>query len=662
MMSTRRRAVSLIELVMAVSIVVALTLAGGVSMRGLQTKKQSKAAAEILAEGLRYAGMRARALGYPVAVVLPTDFGRTQFSQGYYHAEGEVAASPRKGYDFKAEMPEVAMFCGTYAGPTWTPPLATASRGSQFSFDEWLPPIPSDACIVFLPSGEVVANHSATAGSYRIVLGTRMSATAPVPGPDPHLPPESDLTGVCDPHTVVISTQGQVEVVPGLLDGAPGLVHPKLDLPRPDVAQAPYMTGRGNRPSELVAPKLVIDPDPNRQVIPVVAPVGTPTVVMGSATAGPQQVSFTFYARDPDADPLSAEWTSSSDPPGAVWGNGTWSTPRTRMRWSYSHHAWYRTSTWTAPDTAPINSRFVLRCVLRDDRGGELRPSARSVIGYPGATADGFDVSMINNLALAFRSTGGELKSAPLTGEAPSTILSSSGFDASDPGCLTWFTGLTYRKGMKPKFMPRLNSGDTPETIGSNDVNFGGTELRGLAVRGDRLYGLVVDGPDWKVQSLPAPPVGGNVTLNTTLTFPIGTGNFSRLLAGPSAANTLLACDGAGNYVAIWLSATPAFKTVSGPPLSEVQLDLMGGRLCGTNTNGEVTLCNLTWNSGTKTLSFGPTVVCSEAGCAAPTIAPNGNYVAFKNASGNATIYNLNTSENATLPLTDVREMVWGHE
>lgn len=217
-MRRRGGAFTLIELMLAITLLAIVAVTGIVGLRGSLVKKQSKAAAEILAEGLRLANLRARAQGFPVGVGLPSSVGKTPISRGYYYVAGEAAPSHTSGYDFAAELPEAYLFAGTYPGPSWTPPLATLTRGSQFSFDQWTPPFPSDAYLVFLPSGEVVANHSAADGGYRIVVGSRISYEGPTAVADPLLPPEAHLTHISDPYTVTISTQGQVEVVPGLLD------------------------------------------------------------------------------------------------------------------------------------------------------------------------------------------------------------------------------------------------------------------------------------------------------------------------------------------------------------------------------------------------------------------------------------------------------------
>ena len=240
-------------------------------------------------------------------------------------------------------------------------------------------------------------------------------------------------------------------------------------------------------------------------------------------------------------------------------------------------------------------------------------------------------------------------------------ILDASKLDASDPARISWSTGLTYRKDNQPRFLARLEAGEEPQGIGAGEVSFGGSELRGLTVRGDRLFGLVLNGSNLDIESVPAPPVGGNVSVNSTLSLPLSAGNFSQLHSGSSVTNTLLSTDGAGNYLTVWLEGTASYDIVSGPLLRDVKLDLMGNRLCGINTLGEVTLCNLTWDGGARSLLISPELVVSGSNCSSPSLSPDGNFLVFKDGAGATTLLNLNNSENTPLNVTNVREMIWGH-
>ena len=76
------RGFSLVELMLALAIVSSLVITGVLSLRGIHIKKQSKAAAEILAEGLRLANLKARAQGYPVGVGNPSARGSTPLARG----------------------------------------------------------------------------------------------------------------------------------------------------------------------------------------------------------------------------------------------------------------------------------------------------------------------------------------------------------------------------------------------------------------------------------------------------------------------------------------------------------------------------------------------------------------------------------------------------
>lgn len=674
-MKRRPGAFSLIEVLVAIAIVSGLAITGILLMRGTQVKKQSKAAAEILAEGLRLANLKARSQGVPVAVGIPTDMGKTPVARGYYLVMGESAPAMKRGYDYGAELPDALLFAGKYAGPGWTPPLATVSRGSQFSFEDWFAPYPSDAYFVFLPSGEVVANHSAADGTYRIVVGTRMAFRAPVVSGDPLLPPESELTGVSDPYTIVITTQGQVEVVAGLVGGAGGLVGSSRSLPWPDrIAFTPTMYRGPNRPPVLVPPKLVIDPRPDRATIPVVAPVGDPAITM----LPDGRVQLTFFAQDPDGDQLTASWSSECVSPPTGVGPGSWTTPTTRMRWSYLYHAWYRSSVWSPPPEALPNHRFVLRCNISDGRGGLLRPSASTAIGYPGATADGIDVTILPHLRLTYRTSGGSLQAINFDGSAATAILTAAQLGASNPSRMNWSSrrgGLLYLRGVQPRFLSGLD-GRLSEGVGS-DTNFDGTSVRGLTVADSKLYGLVENGTNWEIQAMPAPSVSGDLVVETPrgrvpdpggppppppVAIPKASGDFQGLIA-THTGQTLISSDGAGKFLFVWLdSPTMSYAVLSGPSLSSVAIDPTDSRLYGVKPDGSIAVSALTLDEAAHTASMGAPTTKTPTGCAIPSLSPNGQFLMYKDGSGHANLLNLGTAESAVMDVLNYDEMVWSEE
>lgn len=647
-----------------------LVFTGVLMLRGSQVKKQSKAAAEILAEGFRLANLRARAQGFPVAVAIPTDIGKTPIARGYYFVEGEADPPLKRGYDFGAELPDAIVFSGQYPGPAWTPPLATVSRGAQFSFEDWYPPFPSDAYFVFLPTGEVVANHSAADGSYRVVVATRVSYTPPVPGPDPKLPPEAMLTGVSDPYTITITTQGQVEVQPGLVGGSAGLVQSYRSLPRPDrVAFTPPLYVGPNRPPVLAPPKLVIEPNPNQELNACVDPT-LPAITM----LEDGQVQLTFFAVDPDGDRLQAAWQSKCVEPATGCGDGSWSTPPARMRWSYTHHAWYRTSTWTPPPEALPNYRFLLTVEITDGRGGLLSPSASTAIGYPGAVAIGIDVRILPRLRLAYNTSSG-LKAANFDGTAPASILTAAQLNAGTPAKMSWAGGLLYINGTKPLFLDALD-GTLPGPVG-NDTQFDGIAVRGLSVTSGGLIGLVEHGTDLEVQRMDPPPVSGDLRVKTPrgmippgppapsslpVKIPISACNSTSTTYSLSE-NTLLASDGAGNFTMVWLGKDPmVYNVVNGPPLKSVVVNASSNKLYGVDASGQVCVAQMTLNGSTKTVHFAPHTPLSPAGCSQPALSPDGKFLVYQNSVGNATLYNINSGEEASLDLNGYTDMVWSQE
>ncbi|MBS2038302.1 hypothetical protein JST97_25185, partial [bacterium] len=505
--------------------------------------------------------------------------------------------------------------------------------------------------MVFWTTGEVVANQAAANGGYRLVVASRVTYQGP---------PPTNLTAVSNAYTVTVSTQGQVEVVAGLLDGDPTLIKPSGTLPRAtQVALTPNIQRLPNRPPELVDPKLVIDPAPDRQTIPVVVPTGNPAVTVRSDDT----VSLTFFARDPDGDQLAASWEAACLNKPDMDG-GRWTVPSTRMRWDYQRKAWYRKGIWSPPAEALPNDRFRLYCHIQDGRGGELTPSASTAIGYPGATTDGVDVTIIPTLRLAYKDGGGGLSVANFDGSGTTTVLNSSRLNAGTPSDMSWSTsrhGLLYRKDSKPYFVNQLD-GSAPSQVGKGTLF--GPNLKGLTIQADKLYGVVDAGGSFKVQWMPAPPVGGNQVTTNLLTI-TGTGPLEGLISS-SSQKALISTDGNGKFALVWLKpATPTFSVVNGPPLRSIALSPDNTLIYGLAADGSLQSCPIDLNGSNQTASLHPTgiqTLVPGPGNRLPSLSPNGSFLVYQDSNGEAQLLNLSKSQSAPLNVNNYTDMVWSQE
>lgn len=670
-----KRGYSLLEVCLALSLVAMMVAISAMSLRGAQVKKQSLAAAETVAEVFRWANLRARAQGFPVAVGVPTDIGKTPVARGYYTIEGEHMPRFRRGYDFGAELPDAHLFTGTYAGPIWEDPPVQVVRGVGFDFNEWYPPFPSDALFVFLPSGEVLSNRSATGGEYRLLVGTRAEYGPPSRPTDGIRPTEYEITAISDPYTISISLQGLVTLHQGLLGGGPGVVRDFRQIGRPErVAFTPTQYQGPNRPPVLVDPKIALIPAANPQVASLLSAPGVyPTFMVRPGGT----VDMTVFAQDPDGDMLTVAW--ECERPGGG-DPGTWSGGNGRMRWDYHRNAWYEGNTWHTPSDAQMGDRFILKPIIRDARGAELRPTAQSTINHPNASAVGFEGGIMPDLRIGYATSSG-ISLCNLDGSNSQSTLSFADLGGT-PEHLFWSDaahGATFAQGLQPKFLDNLNAGQSPTGVGNNAAYTGSGPVFGLATNDTHLFGLIKDGTNYSLQRMQRPPVvlpppappdpPPAFPVDELGTVPETQGAFEHLDALRDGS-VAIAADGAGHLLVCWnpSSGTPDLqvKSDSSFDLKHLVLSPDGHFAYGERPDGSIGRVNLTINTGAKTITFGsPITLPGTADCKQPTLSPDGMFLICKPTAQPQQVVLVNLPSQQALPVTlgeSFSELVWSNE
>jgi len=265
---TRRRGFSLLEILVAVSLLALLVGLAVSQQPAARRRATAEGLAQVVGQHLRNAQSLALLSGTPVALVFPSGGGSTPFSQGCYRISGRQGGRISQVVDFSKDFPGFSIFLG--AGPRGGQdgrPAVLGLEDDGFQLSSYQLPYPQDFALIFLASGQVVSNgvphHQ---GDYQLVVcqGGEVQA-ASYPQPElAQLPPCYQLGSAHQPWTITLSSLGQVRTQAGGPGGVqlseqarpvsigplPGLTPPVSQLPRllslavfPDPAQMPRPTG-----------------------------------------------------------------------------------------------------------------------------------------------------------------------------------------------------------------------------------------------------------------------------------------------------------------------------------------------------------------------------------------------------------------------------------
>ncbi|MEW6280844.1 MAG: hypothetical protein AB1758_19675, partial [Candidatus Eremiobacterota bacterium] len=168
---TLRRGLSLVEVVLAVSLLGLVVSLAVLHLHGAPSRASVRSAAEVLAEEFRYARNRAAAHGVPVAVALP---GGSPVTRAIYHLEGWVRPQVVRVRRLDGDFPTAWLFCGYWRSSTPGAGALVNRRG--FSLTDWAVS-PADRVYAFLPSGAVVSDQPTFDGAFHVVVCDGLKAS-----------------------------------------------------------------------------------------------------------------------------------------------------------------------------------------------------------------------------------------------------------------------------------------------------------------------------------------------------------------------------------------------------------------------------------------------------------------------------------------------------
>jgi len=339
---------SIIEMMMALSIMAILMAVAAVNLRGTRSRTDTRGAAELLASSLRQARQTAIAEERAVAIAIPTNNGTLSHGMGYYRLVGETKPQVRNRVEFRNEYGSVSIFGGRYSGPVWTTTLPANLSTDGFELSDWLSPYPQDFMLVFLPNGTVVSNLPLGDGAYRLVIAKSFTYSGT----------PANLSAADSPTTVSVTANGQVTLSPQIPLADAMAYQPGTSL---DGAPVPAISNPANTPPALVDPFIEYDPKQNAQALAKIADVSSTITIPKNGI-----MTFSVHARDPDGDQLWCHWT----------GSGSFSCAQgSKMVWDEVRKLWVGQWSWRVPANALAGDTFTLTCRVYDNRGGVTTPT-----------------------------------------------------------------------------------------------------------------------------------------------------------------------------------------------------------------------------------------------------------------------------------------------
>jgi hypothetical protein len=363
---TRRRALSLAELIMVLATMGAMLALTLVSLRSGSRSLGSRGLAEVLADELRSARALALSSRQPVGVLFPGGAG--QSVRGYFIARGRQLGQIVKGCNLGSEYGQASLFIGDWPsslGVFSNTDLHLGLGDDLLSLTGWRPTNHgTDRSLVFLPSGRVRGlDFPHTGGYYTLVAaqGVRVGG--------------STLQGAADPYSVVVSSQGAVQVVKGVFAASTNLEDP--NAPRALPAPLPALPAPGSSPPEIKGVRVY--PDNNSAVHGNEYSISDIVIDLYPDKPGSPDNSRDFstitmrvYATDPDGGPLRYSWSEEN-------GKGRFSAREGTMEWLADDKVWASWCDWTPPVSAQNTDAFTFDCKVSDPEGNYKTTSAKGI-------------------------------------------------------------------------------------------------------------------------------------------------------------------------------------------------------------------------------------------------------------------------------------------
>lgn len=402
-----RRAFSLVEILISISVLGLVLGIGVVSLNHSTRQASSNGMAELLADELRAARQRAIARDIPVALSFSSQAGTTPISSSVTWLEGESDPRVIRVRNFERESAFTRFFVGRWAGQPDTLDAPNQASFPAIKMSQWFSAAPPrDYLAVFRPDGNLMTNDwPLYQGKYHLVVCQGCSftpcgpppGTASLPGAGPAY---FQLDRVAEPHTICMEPSGAITVESGVPGASSALVVVKGSQDTP--SSPPLLSSFSNALPQVTSVTLLPQP-------PTTPPAGVQTIVSPS-----DYVELEVVARDPEGDPLFCRWTSSG---GSFSGGTPGGTVPTRMRYDPNSKTYKSTWTFHADPRDADLTHYQLTCQVKDEHGGvataaggvllnyqfELRKQKRYVVSGPSSSPAGFKLYSVNEDGSDFR-------------------------------------------------------------------------------------------------------------------------------------------------------------------------------------------------------------------------------------------------------------------
>lgn len=388
-----RSGLTLLELMMALGIVVLLLGASIASMRGGLGSADSHSLALVAVEQFRLARQSAISTQVPVAVVLPTDNGRTPICQSVYFATGRSTAHVDKAVQFAKDHSQACLFTGAWSlssGSFVINPALAGQSSSAFNVTQWLSnpnlgfDMKHDYAFVFQPDGSLVTNgvpFNSNTGCYYVIANagaTYSPSSAPAgptePGPLQGLAYFSP-TAIARPWAIALTPSGSVSLFSGLPDSTAMPAADTIAISSP--AQSPTLTNLPSLSVNVAVPGGVeIQPPPTDTT-------GLPTGVNTTLAPG-QRVTLSVNCTESTGRDVYVSWRAqpgSSNSPITQPSVGNFSTTGAeRMVWDAQNQMWKSTIDWICPRNSQTGDEWTFV--------PSFGPSPTAMVANPSAAQD----------------------------------------------------------------------------------------------------------------------------------------------------------------------------------------------------------------------------------------------------------------------------------
>lgn len=397
MLVSKKRGLSLIELVVTVALVGLMMGISLFAMKGGDTKVSTVGLAAAISDELRAARLLAISNGYPVAIGIPTNGGANEVANSIYRLEGWNTPRVTWSVGYGGDYPNLGFAAarwspatGTFANGIAPPPL---SKVTGFTIANWAPTAhQSDSLFVFTPDGSVLTNNlPALDGRYTIVIAQNPTIAG------------GTISAGQEACVVYLSAGGAIDYSKGT---------PGTTLSGGSSSPRAPVKARDNPPSgtaNIQMSEIIVRPDAN-----------DPTGTNDAYCIPGQQITFEIYAYDPEGRELFTQWIQDTTLSSGREGNFTvpravdtaltsetermeWiDTPPPTLNWLGSQGApqggCFRSRwTWTVPVTSTFGDVYQVTADVKDAKADAQIENRPPPVRLPGAPAGRLLVEILLN-------------------------------------------------------------------------------------------------------------------------------------------------------------------------------------------------------------------------------------------------------------------------